>query len=94
MGNRPTVVQSWVWALSACRLPRAGTAGVVGYDLSAHRIAALRGGHDWTGDIADQKMAALDLTVTDDSEDLADATFIIVTVPAPIMPGPARVGRH
>jgi UDP-N-acetyl-D-galactosamine dehydrogenase len=59
-------------------------AGVVGFDISARRVASLRQGHDWTGEIPDQEMSALDLTITDDPEALAGATFIIVTVPTPI----------
>ncbi len=56
----------------------------VGFDVSRRRIDALAGGHDWTGEIADEALAASPLTVTADPRALGDATVIIVTVPTPI----------
>src|SRR4028118_2248400 len=58
--------------------------GVVGFDISARRVAALRDGHDWTGEIEDAELASAPLTITDDPGALAGASFIIVTVPTPI----------
>jgi UDP-N-acetyl-D-glucosamine/UDP-N-acetyl-D-galactosamine dehydrogenase len=57
---------------------------VTGFDISAARVAALQSGSDATGEVSDADLAATSLTVTDDSTTLADATFIIVTVPTPI----------
>jgi len=58
--------------------------GVVGFDISSRRVAALRAGYDRTGEIADWDLAATELLVTDDAQELTGATFIIVTVPTPI----------
>ena len=58
--------------------------GVVGFDISSRRVAALRGGHDWTGEIEDRELASGGLILTDDPDGLAGASFIIVTVPTPI----------
>lgn len=57
---------------------------VVGFDVSQPRVAALRDGHDWTGEIADADLAASNLHVTADVADLKGCTFFIVTVPTPI----------
>ena len=58
--------------------------GVTGFDISARRVDALRAGSDWTGEIADEDLAASTLTTTSDKDALAGATFYIVTVPTPI----------
>ena len=58
--------------------------GVVGFDISSRRVAALQGGHDWTGEIEDEELASAGLMLSDDPEALAGASFIIVTVPTPI----------
>lgn len=57
---------------------------VIGFDISARRVEALRAGHDWTGEISDARLAASGLTITDDPAMLAGRTFLIVTVPTPI----------
>lgn len=57
---------------------------VVAFDIDARRIAALREGHDHTGEVADADLAAANLHLTDDPADLARADFHIVTVPTPI----------
>jgi len=57
---------------------------VVGFDISARRIAALRDGKDWTGEISDKRLAASGLTLTDDPAMLSGRSFLIVTVPTPI----------
>ena len=57
---------------------------VVGFDISPRRIASLREGHDWTGEVSSGDLAALDLTFTDDPDRLKQMSFIIVTVPTPI----------
>jgi UDP-N-acetyl-D-galactosamine dehydrogenase len=60
------------------------TARVVGFDVSAPRIAELRRGHDRTGEVADADLAAADILYTDRTEDLATADFHIVAVPTPV----------
>lgn len=57
---------------------------VVGFDVSHRRIEALRGKHDWTGEIEDKRLASSNLKVTADPADLIGCTFFIVTVPTPI----------
>lgn len=57
---------------------------VVGYDISANRVAQLRSGHDVTREISDARLAASGLEVSDDEAALAGASFIVVTVPTPI----------
>src|SRR5688572_15663424 len=56
----------------------------IGFDLSAQRVASLRSGSDHTGEIAEEVLAASSLEITDNADDISDATFFIVTVPTPI----------
>ena len=65
------------------RLSPGGT-DVIGFDISKHRIDTLRGGHDFTREIDDERLAACGLDVTDNAEALSGATAFIVTVPTPI----------
>lgn len=58
--------------------------GVIGFDISSHRVSTLKNGADYTGEIDDARIAASSITLTDQDSDLADATFYIVTVPTPI----------
>lgn len=58
--------------------------GVIGFDISASRVAALREGRDWTDEVSSADLNGLDLRVTDAPGDIDGATFIIVTVPTPI----------
>lgn len=58
---------------------------VIGFDINAGRIAALRAGHDHTLETSPEELAAArHLTVTTDPEALQAATIYIVTVPTPI----------
>ncbi|MBF9149658.1 Vi polysaccharide biosynthesis UDP-N-acetylglucosamine C-6 dehydrogenase TviB [Novosphingobium jiangmenense] len=58
---------------------------VIGFDVNAERIAALRAGNDHTREVsADELAAARHLDLTSDPADLAAATIFIVTVPTPI----------
>ncbi len=57
---------------------------VIGFDISQRRIAALRRGHDATGEVPPAALAATRLRLTDDPEALAEASFLVVTVPTPI----------
>ena len=60
---------------------------VVGYDIGAHRVASLRAGHDFTGEVSDADLAASALEIADDPAALADCPVIIVTVPTPVDDG-------
>jgi len=57
---------------------------VVGFDISAQRIAALREGIDWTNEVPPEELREADLTVTDDPAKLEGSGIFIVTVPTPI----------
>lgn len=58
--------------------------GVIGFDISEERVSALREGQDRTGEISGEEMARTSLALTTAPDDLAGATFFIVTVPTPI----------
>jgi UDP-N-acetyl-D-galactosamine dehydrogenase len=58
---------------------------VVGFDISAARIAALKAGQDSTLEVSDEELrAATGLHYTADLADLATCNVYIVTVPTPI----------
>ncbi|WP_019020975.1 Vi polysaccharide biosynthesis UDP-N-acetylglucosamine C-6 dehydrogenase TviB [Thioalkalivibrio sp. ALE23] len=58
---------------------------VVGFDVNAERVAALRAGHDNTLEVPDDELSgAKHLRVTDDVAELTDCNVFIVTVPTPI----------
>ncbi len=58
---------------------------VLGFDISAARIDALRGGHDSTLEVSDAELAsASGLRYSCDPAELAGANCYIVTVPTPI----------
>jgi UDP-N-acetyl-D-galactosamine dehydrogenase len=57
---------------------------VVGFDVSKPRVDALRNGHDWTGEIEDDRLVVSKLLITADPRDLAGCSFFIITVPTPI----------
>ena len=58
---------------------------VIGFDINAGRIDALRAGHDATLEVSKDELAtANQLTFTSDPADLAAASIYIVTVPTPI----------
>jgi UDP-N-acetyl-D-galactosamine dehydrogenase len=57
---------------------------VIGFDISKRRVATLRAGHDYTGEIDDVRITDSTLRITGDADDLAEATVYIVTVPTPI----------
>ncbi len=57
---------------------------VVGMDINAGRVAALRGGHDATLEVSDAELAEAGITFTSVAEDLADCNVYIVTVPTPV----------
>ena len=57
---------------------------VIGFDISASRIDALRQGSDSTNEVSREELQASRLQLTDDVSDLAGCTLFIVTVPTPI----------
>ena len=58
---------------------------VIGFDINASRIDALRVGHDATLEVSKDELATADqLAFTSDPADLAAASIYIVTVPTPI----------
>jgi UDP-N-acetyl-D-galactosamine dehydrogenase len=58
---------------------------VLGFDINARRIEALRQGHDHTLEVDEAELAAArHLTYTADAGELAQANVYIVTVPTPI----------
>jgi UDP-N-acetyl-D-glucosamine/UDP-N-acetyl-D-galactosamine dehydrogenase len=57
---------------------------VMGFDISKHRIAALREWKDATGEVGQAALRETKLRLTDDADALKDASFFIVTVPTPI----------
>lgn len=56
----------------------------VGLDIDAGRIAELRRGHDRTGEIDADRLAASSLRLTSDPADCAGSDIFIVTVPTPV----------
>lgn len=56
----------------------------IGFDIAARRVQELRDGHDRTDEVDDAELQASSLVVTDNPDDLNDATFYVVTVPTPI----------
>ncbi|TAD77885.1 MAG: nucleotide sugar dehydrogenase [Sphingomonadales bacterium] len=65
------------------RLGAHGTS-VVGFDISATRIAQLRAGHDSTREIEGGRLVSCGLEVSDNPAVIEGAGVIIVTVPTPI----------
>jgi len=57
---------------------------VVGFDVDPVRVAALRAGHDATGEASAETLSASPLAVTDDPTLLDTATTFVVTVPTPV----------
>lgn len=85
----PTIRNIGVIGLGYVGLPVAvafGRAGyrVIGFDISAERIAELRRGHDRTREIETADLHAARIEYTDQPAGLAAADFFIVTVPTPI----------
>jgi UDP-N-acetyl-D-galactosamine dehydrogenase len=57
---------------------------VVGFDISAERVAELRDGRDDTGEVTGQALRNDRLVLTPDAQALGDCTMIIVAVPTPL----------
>lgn len=57
---------------------------VIAYDKNSKRIRELRSGHDSSKEVTPKQLAASQLLLTDNPDDLADADFYIVAVPTPV----------
>jgi UDP-N-acetyl-D-galactosamine dehydrogenase len=57
---------------------------VVGFDISASRVAELRAGVDSTHEVSPEDLRGAGFTITGDPAGLADSDVFIVTVPTPI----------
>lgn len=58
---------------------------VIGFDISAQRIAQIQSGRDSTGEVTSEALAAASgLRVTCNAADLRDSNVYIVTVPTPV----------
>lgn len=58
--------------------------GTVGFDIDPKRVAALKQHHDWTGEVESQELKDTKGILTDNPDDMIDATMFIATVPTPI----------
>lgn len=59
-------------------------APVIGFDISDKRLAELKQGIDSTNEYTQEKLRGLDIHLTSNPSEIADADFYIVTVPTPI----------
>ena len=57
---------------------------VVGFDVSARRVAELRQGSDSTHEVTEAELGAANFRISDDAADLRGQHIFIVTVPTPI----------
>jgi UDP-N-acetyl-D-galactosamine dehydrogenase len=56
----------------------------VGFDIDSDRVAQLARGHDRTGEVEAERLAAAGLQVTDQGEAIRGADLYIVTAPTPV----------
>ncbi len=59
-------------------------ADVLGYDIDDEKVHQLRSGDDPTGELGDDVIADSDVRFTSDPTAMADASYVIITVPTPI----------
>lgn len=57
---------------------------VIGFDVDKKRIARLKEGDDWTGEIERDALLASPMTFTDQVTDLEGCDFFVVAVPTPV----------
>ena len=55
-----------------------------GLDVDVSRVEELRVGHDRNREVAEEAITSSNLTFTADASCIADAEFIVVTVPTPV----------
>ncbi len=58
--------------------------GTVGFDIDSKRVAALKTHYDWTGEVESSELQTTTGILTDNPDDMIDATMYIATVPTPI----------
>lgn len=54
---------------------------VIGFDIDADRIQALRLGYDWNGELSEKELKNNHIHYTNQQQDLKDADFYIIAVP-------------
>jgi UDP-N-acetyl-D-galactosamine dehydrogenase len=90
MTDAPTLAQARVGVLGLgyVGLPLAVALAkhlpTLGFDIDRQRIAALRVGHDATGEVSAAQLQASALRLSCEAADLADCNTYIVTVPTPV----------
>ncbi|MCB1195025.1 nucleotide sugar dehydrogenase [bacterium] len=57
---------------------------IIGFDINASRIEALRSGKDLTNETSEQELKAADIEFTCDPQMIGGSDFIIVAVPTPV----------
>lgn len=57
---------------------------VVAFDVDTNRIAHLKRGDDWTGEVDSETLAESSISFTDQIADCADCDFFVVAVPTPV----------
>jgi UDP-N-acetyl-D-galactosamine dehydrogenase len=57
---------------------------VVGFDVNVEKVAALKLGHDATGEVSRDSLKDSNLKVTSVIDEIKDATFYVVAVPTPV----------
>lgn len=58
--------------------------GTVGFDIDTRRVAALRGGEDWTGEVGNDRLKKSSLAVTNQIAGMTGCDIFVVCVPTPI----------
>ena len=61
-----------------------GHTDTLGYDIDEARIDALKRGHDRTGELSPERLAAANLQLSANADDIAGADIFIVAVPTPL----------
>ena len=57
---------------------------VIGFDVDKRRIASLKAGNDWTGEIEREALLASPMQFTDQVTELQGCDFFVVAVPTPV----------
>lgn len=83
-GNAPVAVVGLGYVGLPLAVALARHFPVLGFDVSANRIAELQKGHDRTGEVESDQLAASTIRFSCKADDLSLARIIIVAVPTPI----------
>ena len=57
---------------------------IIGFDIHAARVDALKNNHDWTNETTPEELHSTRVHYTTDRNDLKDATFFMIAVPTPV----------